>query len=94
MKHKFTLGIVSGMSILALAVPFLAQVSSAASREATAETSFSAPPEMRQEKISDRIARDDAFLANVDAMVTIQKSATQTHRDALSAAAALTDLTA
>jgi len=94
MKHKFTLGIVSGMSILALAVPLLAQVSSAASGEATTETSLFTPPEMRQEKISDRIARDDAFLANVDAMVSILKSATQTHRDALTAAAALTDLTA
>lgn len=94
MKHKFTLGIVSGMSILALAVPFLAQVSSAATSDATTETSFPDCPAMKLMSIQDRIARDDAFLANVDAMVSIQKSATQTHRDALTAAAALTDETA
>jgi len=91
MKHKFTLGIVSGMSILALAVPLLAQGSSAAFSGTTTGTDRLA---MKQENITDRIARDDAFLANVDAMVSIQKSATQTHRNALTAAAALTDETA
>ncbi|MDD4287689.1 MAG: hypothetical protein PHN33_05075 [Candidatus Peribacteraceae bacterium] len=92
MKHKFTLGIVSGMSILALAVPLLAQGSSAAFSGTT--TTGTGRPAMKQENITDRIARDDAFLANVDAMVSIQKSATQTHRNALTAAAALTDETA
>ncbi len=40
------------------------------------------------------IDRDGKFLANADSMLSILKSATQKHKDALTAAAALTDSTA
>ncbi len=98
MKNKFTLGVIAGMSSLALAVPIIAQVSSAASaptESGATNTAFSPRviPGSTQQSVQDLIARDNAFLANIDAMVTIQKNVAQTHIAALTAAASITDET-
>lgn len=84
---KFTYGAVAGITTLALAAPFLVQLTNAADT-ATKPFTRLAPTQAQVQKM---IARDDAFLGNVDAFVTVRKSATQAHRDALSAAASLTD---
>ncbi len=98
MKKSFTLGAVSGIATVMVAVPLLAQVTGA--QEATSSTSSTvssifnkirAP--FTQETIQEMIDRDTAFLANVDAAVSLQKSAVQTHKDALTGAAAITDET-
>lgn len=85
--YTFTLGAVAGITTLALAVPLLVQISSAA---ATGTGSFNRPVPTQQQ-VQDMATRDDAFLKNIDAFVVIQKSATQAHRDALSAAASIAD---
>lgn len=100
MKRSFTLGVVAGISSLALAVPVLAQISSAqVADEAPSQESSSGPmkfmmrhgQDFSQEGIQERIDRDAAFLANIDAMIAMQKSAMQTHKDALTAALSITD---
>ena len=100
MKHKFALGVISGMSALTLAVPAIAQIAGAQSVPATnsvsAATKAGMPSRMKsftQADVQTMIQRDQAFLANVDAMVTLQKSATQVHLTALQAAANITDET-
>lgn len=95
--NKFTLGAVAGIAALALAVPILAQISSAQVSSASTTTSSSPSftrPIPTQQQVTDMAAKDAAYLKNIDAMVTIQKSATQTHEDALTAAASITDDTA
>lgn len=92
--HKFTLGAIAGITTIGLAIPALAQVSSAAtSADTIAKHSF-VRPIPTQEQVQEMVTRDDAFLQSIDAFVTVQKSATQVHRDALIAAAAITDDTA
>jgi hypothetical protein len=85
--NKFTLGAIAGIVTVALAVPLLAQISSAATSGAPKFTR----PVPTQQQVQDMVARDDAFLKNVDAMVTVQKTATQAHEAALTAAASITD---
>lgn len=93
MNKSFTYGAVAGISSLALAVPFLAQISSAASTGSSAATTTAkaARPAPTQACVVALVAKDDAFLANVDTMIAAQKTATQTHRNALNAAASITD---
>lgn len=97
MKKAFTAGAISGISALALAIPVLAQVGSAQSPSSTAASTAPSSifSKMRapftQVDVQAMIERDEAFLANIDAAVTLQKSATQTHRDALAAALTITD---
>ncbi len=93
MNKSFTYGAVAGISSLALAVPFLAQISSAASTGSSvaALTSKAARPAPTQACVVALVAKDDAFLSNVDTMIAAQKTATQTHRNALNAAASITD---
>ena len=102
MKRPFTLGAVSGIAALALAVPILAQVTGAqTANDATSSTDSSTTPKnmfwnrpaTTEEGIQTMIERDDAFLANADAITTLLKSRTQTHRDALTAAASISDAT-
>ena len=88
MKKSFTLGAIAGMSAIALAIPVLAQISSAAS---LTPTSSAMPTMMKQWTVQDLITRDQKFLANIDAAVTLEKSAVQIHETALTAAAAITD---
>ncbi len=105
MKNKFLIGAVSGISALALGVGTLAQVAGAATpatgstASATATTGkfggfFAKHGVPTQADVQTMIDHDTAFLANVDAMVSVAKTATQAHKDALTAAAALTDDTA
>ncbi len=83
---KFTLGAMAGIATVALAVPFLAQISSAASTGTAAKR-----PVPTQQQVTDMAAKDAAFLSNIDALVTVEKSAVQAHQTALTAAAAITD---
>ncbi len=98
MKNKFALGAIAGMSTLALAVPAIAQIAgaqTAASSSATgvSDTATIFRPAPKQMTVEELIARDDAFLANIDTFVALQKSAMMTHRAALAAAASITDTT-
>jgi len=96
MKNKFMLGAVSGIAALTAAVPLLAQVTNA---QTPADTPSAPDPSLTAqakapltvEQIQQMITHDDAFLANIDAAVTVQKAATQAHRDALASAATITD---
>lgn len=100
MKNKFTLGVVAGMSSLALAVPLFAQVSSAQSAATTATPAatsarsimFRHAP-LTQQQVTDMAAKDGLFLSNIDAMVTVQKSAVAARQTALTSAAAISDET-
>ncbi len=92
MKNKFLLGAASGITTLMLAVPVLAQVSGA--QETGDAAAFPVRAPLSQENIQTLIDRDTALLANIDAMVTLQKSAVQMRLNALTAAASITDETA
>ncbi len=90
--NKYTIGAIAGITSLAIAIPIIAEVSSAAT---PATTSSNAPsftrPIPTQQQVSDMAAKDGAFLKNVDAIVTVEKTATQAHEAALTAAASITD---
>lgn len=90
---NFTAGAIAGISSIALAIPVLAQISSAASTGTTASASTAAKtrPAPTVACVQALAAKDDAFLSNVDTMIAAQKTATTTHRNALTAAAAITD---
>ena len=94
MNKTFTLGAVTGISAIALAFPVLAQVPAGA---ATGDDVTVPPPfEMRKpdtsvEGIQSMIDRHQAFLDNVDALVSAQKASVQSLIDDLTAALALTD---
>lgn len=88
MKKSFTYGAIAGATSLAIALPMLAQFASAAT--ATTDTKMNSRPVPTQACILALAERDTAFLANVDAMIAAQKAATIAHRDALTAAAAMT----
>ncbi len=87
MKNKFLLGAVAGVSALIVAVPLIAQFSSAQSAS-TSAASTSAPS---QACIQALVAKDDAFLANIDAETAARRSAMQAHETALKASAGITD---
>jgi hypothetical protein len=88
---KFTLGVITGVSTLAFAVPLLAQVSSAANGSSTSAPNAADRPAPSQACVQALSAKDDLFLSTVDAMTASQKTATQAHKAALVAAAAITD---
>lgn len=101
MKNKFILGAIAGMSTITLAVPVLAQITSAASTTTSTGAATSASPKFKvtrgpltQEKLQEMIDRDTAFLTNADAILALHKSATTAHKAALTAALSLTDDTA
>lgn len=89
MNKKLLAGTIAGLSTLALAIPAFAQVTDTGT--SSAPSFMGMRHSFTQEDIQQMIARDDAFLANIDAMIVVQKSATQSHRAALTAAAAITD---
>ncbi len=93
MKKSFTLGAIAGITSFAIAIPILAQVSSAAntSSASSSDNAFYERGMHRQPDLQTMIDRDTAFLANVDAMIASLKTATQTRLNALNAAKALTD---
>lgn len=94
MKHKLAAGMVAGMT-LALAVPTFAQVTSSSTGDTQAviedNVLFTRGAPFERPSLEDMIERDQAFLANADAIHALHKSATQAHLDALVAAQALTD---
>lgn len=95
--NTFTIGALAGISALALAVPVIAQISSAQiAGTSSSTTSTTAPPSFTrpiptQQQVTDMAAKDAAFLKNVDAFVSVEKSAIQLHEDALTAAASIAD---
>ena len=93
--NKFTLGVIAGISTLTLAVPAIAQISSAASvvSSAVTEAPFKNRPPLTQQQVQDIITKTDSFLANIDAFTTVQKGAAQTLKTALTAAPSITDET-
>lgn len=93
MKHKFTLGALSGIAIVAVAVPVLAQFSSAALPAPADDVTspFARVHVLTQQEVTDMAARDEAYLANVDAFVAVQKEAVSAHVTALRTAAAIAD---
>jgi hypothetical protein len=97
MKKSFTLGAATGITTILVAVPLLAQVTGAqgtgTTSSATTSIGWSRPDPSTVEGIQQMIQRDSDFLTNIDAAITIQKSAIQTHKDALTAAASITDAT-
>ncbi len=100
MKNKFLLGAVSGVTALAVGFPILAQVSSAQDVSGPALESASSwrwaaeRPVLTVDMLQEMIDRDQALLENIDEMVVALKSATQTHKDALTSALSLSDQTA
>jgi hypothetical protein len=95
MKSKFTLGAIAGASTLALSVPIVLQLVSAASLDGSSSVTLgSNRPVPSQACVSAMAAMDDYFLQNADAMIAAHKAATVAHKNALLAAAQLTDETA
>lgn len=92
-RSTLAAGAIAGITALTLAIPVFAQ-SSTGSPSSPAASFFRHMGPATQQHVQDMIAKDDAFLQNIDAFVTIQKNATQAHKAALTAAAALTDDTA
>lgn len=85
--NKFTLGAASGALSLAIAVPLFAQMAGAASSSATA-TNRPVPTQACVLAMADH---ETTMLSNIDAMTAAHKAAATAKRDALKAAAALTD---
>ncbi len=100
--NKFTLGAIAGATSLMIAVPVLAQVSSAATETTGTTSSLSATTSanrfgrgpLTQAQVQTLADTDASFLTNVDALVTVLKTAVQNRKTALTAAAAITDETA
>ncbi len=91
MNKTFTFGIITGMTSLVVAVPLVMGSVGAQEDATTTDRTFRFNREISQEQVQTLIDRDDAFLANADAALAVQKNATQTHRDALKAAASIED---
>ncbi len=92
--NKFTLGAMTGMASLALAVPILAQVSAAQTTDSGVSAAWTKPPHELSatvENVQEMITRDNAFLSHINEIVSIQKSAKEAHLAALTAAASMTD---
>ncbi|MEI8230418.1 MAG: hypothetical protein WCG83_04760 [Candidatus Peregrinibacteria bacterium] len=83
---KYTIGAVAGIATLAVALPFVSQFTNAAGTG----TPFTHPI-LTQVQVQAMVTKDQAFLTNIDAFVTIQKNAVQAHETALTAAAAIAD---
>jgi hypothetical protein len=90
---KFAMGAIAGASALALSVPIALQLASAASSDGTSSsvTGAKSRPVPTQACVQEMASRDDHFLQTVDAMIAAQKAATLEHKNALIAAAQLTD---
>ncbi|OGJ61170.1 hypothetical protein A3C37_05325 [Candidatus Peribacteria bacterium RIFCSPHIGHO2_02_FULL_53_20] len=90
MKRFIAAGVLTGLSALALAAPIAGAqgVGSSASAQARVR------PSLTQENVQKMIDKHNKFLTNIDAVVSLFKNATTTHRDALVAASNMTDATA
>lgn len=91
--NKYIIGGIAGAASLAVAFPLVAQfVSAASGTAATAnDVETNDAPAPSQACVQALADRDGKFLASIDAMITAQKAATQAHKDALTAAVAITD---
>ncbi len=85
MKHRFILGVVAGVSSLALVAPLFVQAASSSPAE------ISARPVPSQACLQAVTAAEEAHLSFMDAMFHARKSALQEHKNALAAAAAIAD---
>lgn len=100
MNKTFTLGAVTGVTALAVGFPLAATLVGAQEAQessaptTTVERPFFEKRTFTQEDIQTMIDRDNSFLSNIDAFVSIQKEAVQNHRIALQAAADIDDDTA
>lgn len=91
---KSTLGILGGASLLAVGAPLLLPLmayAATASSSSSVKARTMTRPVPTQACVQALAGKDADFLAHIDARIAAQKAATQTHKDALTAAAALTD---
>lgn len=95
MNKKFMLGALSGVSALAIGFPVLAQVAGAQTVSGTDVPAFEnrlfVRPALTDEQLQKMIARDQAVLDNLDELASSILSATQAHKDALTAALTIAD---
>ncbi len=95
MNKKFMLGALSGVSALAIGFPLAAQVAGAQSASGAdipaIEDRLFARPALTDDQLQKMIAGDQAILDNLDELVSAIRSATQAHKDALTAALSITD---
>ncbi|MDB4978086.1 MAG: hypothetical protein JWM56_272 [Candidatus Peribacteria bacterium] len=89
--NKFTLGVVAGVSSLVIAVPIVVQVAGAASGSSASSKITMTKTVPSQACVQALVKKDDLFLANLDTVTAARKAATQAHKTALTAAAAITD---
>jgi hypothetical protein len=92
---KFTLGAISGMTSLAIAVPLIAQVAGAASGSSVSSAASAKPVRTppTQACVQAIAARDGAELSNADAMMAAHKAVLQAHQKAMEVAADIADET-
>lgn len=86
MKNKFLLGAIAGASALIVAVPLIAELTSA---QGSGAGSMSSIPS--QACVQALVAKDTAVLSTIDAETAARKTALQAHQAALQKAAGLTD---
>lgn len=93
-RNKYIIGAAAGATSLAIAFPLVAQLASAATTtDGTTSSRFANRPTPSQACVQAIADKDAAFLANVDTFIAAHKAAVQAHKNALTAAAALTDET-
>ncbi|MDD5055307.1 MAG: hypothetical protein PHZ00_03490 [Candidatus Peribacteraceae bacterium] len=86
---SFTLGAVAGLSAMALAVPFAAQIVGAQTTSApSGERSYPVPTQACALALAEQ---EGTYLSTVDTLIAAQKTAMQAHKDALTAAATIAD---
>ncbi len=90
-KNKYIIGAVAGATSLAIAFPLVAQLASAADEDGVMNARRANRPAPSQACVQALVDKDTKFLASIDAMTAAHKAAVQTHKDALTAAASITD---
>ncbi len=87
---KFHLGVAASTLGVLVAIPLITQISLVSAARNATETAkkMTGPTSACVQALA---AKDTAFLSTIDANIALQKTATQAHKDALTAAAALTD---
>ena len=92
--NKFAIGAATGAVSLLVAVPLFSQIAGAQSVSSAAKLSAKTRPVPTQTCVLAMADHETAMLSNIDAMIAAHKAAATAKRDALKAAAALTDDTA
>lgn len=91
MKKSFTLGAIAGATSLAVAVPVIAQMVSAASEPAFTAADMPVPSQACVQAMADQ---ETAHLSSMNSMHAAMKTASAARRDALASAAKVADDTA